>query len=259
MEDNDYLKSLLQSYAASHHASMYNMWEPYVPLAGNNTKDVDEQYEESLTKLEMFLDFFEKAVHGRPSSQYARNPAFKPQFSGPLPIRNFQNYIPCIAFHSEDINARTNTFTIKNYDITDIITRIRYQGGHIDVIFIQSSQDKGMMLPFVHRDPQHDVSRNMFLHRFTNEFIDWTFNIELPAVISKFSSGYINAINRSVPTPNGIVSQVVSTLPDDSLLPPMPNTKYGYMDINAINQIFDDIRKDSELGGYLTDATDSWF
>jgi hypothetical protein len=255
MEDNNYLKSLLQSYPASHYASMYNMKGTF-NVVDIGPKDVDEQYEESLTKLRMDLDMFEKAVHGR---QYANFPAFKPRFSGPLPIRNFQNYIPCIAFHSEDINARTNTFTIKNYDITDIITRIRYQGGHIDVIFIQSSQDKGMMLPFVHRDPQHDVSRNMFLHRFTNEFIDWTFNIELPAVISKFSSGYINAINRSVPTPNGIVSQVVSTLPDDSLLPPMPNTKYGYMDINAINQIFDDIRKDSELGGYLTDATDSWF
>jgi len=55
-------------------------------------------------------------------------------------------------------------------------------------------------------------------------------------------------------TPNGIVSQVVSTLPDDSLLPPMPNTKYGYMDINAINDIFDEIKKQSELGGYLTDS-----
>jgi len=56
-------------------------------------------------------------------------------------------------------------------------------------------------------------------------------------------------------TPNGIVSQVVSTLPNDLLL---PTPKYGYMDINAINQIFDDIRKESELGGYLTDFTDSW-
>jgi hypothetical protein len=260
MKDTDYLKSLMQYYDSKNYlpvASMYNMKGTF-NVVDIGPKDVDEQYEESLTKLEMFLDFFETCVYGRPTSQYAMNPSYPPRFSKPLPIGNFQNYIPCIAFHNEDINARTNTFTIKNYDITNIITRIRFHDGRFkDVIFIQSSQDKGMMLPFVHRDPQHDVSRNMFLHRFTNEFIDWTFNIELPAVISKFSSGSISTSSRSVPTPNGIVSQVVSTLPDDLL--PMPNTKYGYMDINAINQIFDDIRKDSELGGYLTDATDSWF
>jgi hypothetical protein len=256
MKDTDYLKSLMQYYDSKNYlpvSSMYNM-KGYFDGPGFDNRDADYQYEESLTKLDMDLDFFETCVYGQPGSQYAMTPAFKPRFSGPLPIGNFQNYIPCIAFHNEDINARTNTFTIKNYDITNIITRIRFHDGQFeDVIFIQSSQDKGMMLPFVHRDPQHDVSRNMFLHGFTNEFIDWTFNIELPAVISKFSPGSISTSSRSVPTPNGIVSQVVSTLPNDLL----PNTKYGYMDINAINQIFDDIRKDSELGGYLTDAADS--
>jgi hypothetical protein len=54
-----------------------------------------------------------------------------------------------------------------------------------------------------------------------------------------------------------IVSQIVSTLPDDSLLP-MPNPKYGYMDINAVNEIFGDIKKEIELGSYFTDAADSW-
>ena len=259
MEDNDYLKSLMQSYASSHYASMYNR---YYDGPSFDTRDADHQYE-FLPKLDMDLDMFEKAVHGRPSSQYAMNPAFKPRFIGPMPIGSFENYVPWTAFHSEDINARTHTFTIKNYgnDITNIITRICYRGGHIDVIFIQSSQDKGMMLPFVHRDPQLDVSRNVILHRFINEYITWTLKIEMSAYVSSahVSSPHISSsTSMDVLTPNGIVSQVVSTLPDDSLLPPMPNTKYGYMDINAINSIFEEIRKDSELGGYLTDAADSW-
>jgi hypothetical protein len=257
MEDNDYLKSLMQSYAVSHYASMYNMKGRF-DGPGFDTRDAAYQYEESLPKLAMDLDMFEKAVHGRPSSQYAMNPAFKPKFIGPLPIGSFENYVPWTAFHSEDINARTHTFTIKNYsnDITNIITRICYRGGFLDVIFIQSSQDKGMMLPFVHRDPQLDVSRNVILHRFTNEYIDWTLKIEMSAYVSRTVVSSSTS-SQAVPTPNGIVSQVVSTLPDDSLLP-MPNTKYGYMDINAINSIFDEIRKESELGGYLTDFTDSW-
>jgi hypothetical protein len=255
MEDNDYLKSLMQSYASSHYASMYNM-KGYFDGPSFDTRDADHQYG-FLPKLDIDLDMFEKAVHGRPSSQYAMNPAFKPRFNGPLPIGSFENYVPWTAFHSEDINARTKTFTIKNYgnDITNIITRIQYRGGHIDVIFIQSSQDKGMMLPFVHRDPQHDVSRNVFEHRFTNEYIDWTLKIDMSAMRS--SPHISSSTSIDVLTPNGIVSQVVSTLPNDLLLP-TPTPKYGYMDINAINQIFDDIRKESELGGYLTDFTDSW-
>jgi hypothetical protein len=112
-----------------------------------------------------------------------------------------------------------------------------------------------MMLPFVHRDPQLDVSRNVILHRFTNEYIDWTLKIDMTAYSSRpVVSG--STSSRSVPTPNGIVSQVVSTLPDDSLLP-TPHTKYGYMDINAINDIFDEIKKQSE-SGYFTDFTDPW-
>jgi hypothetical protein len=254
MKDNDYLKSLMQYYDSKNYASMYNR---YYDGPGFDNRDADHQYG-FLPKLDMDLDMFEKSVHGRPSSQYAMNPAFKPRFIGPLTIGSFQNYVPWTAFHSEDINARTKTFTIKNYgnDITNIITRIRYRGGHIDVIFIQSSQDKGMMLPFVHLDPQLDVSRNVILHRFTNEYIDWTLKIEMSAYVSRTVVSSSTS-SQAVPTPNGIVSQVVSTLPDDSLLP-MPNTKYGYMDINAINSIFDEIRKESELGGYLTDFTDSW-
>ena len=261
MEDNDYLKSLMQSYASSHYASMYNMKGRF-DGPGFDNRDADYHYEQYLPKLRMDLDMFEKAVHGRPSSQYAMNPAFKPRFIGPLPIGSFENYVPWTAFHSEDINARTKTFTIKNYgnDITNIITRIRYRGGFLDVIFIQSSQDKGMMLPFVHRDPQLDVSRNVFLHRFTNEYIDWMLKIEMSAYVSSayVSSPHISSsTSMDVLTPNGIVSQVVSTLPNDLLLP-TPTPKYGYMDINAINQIFDDIRKESELGGYLTDFIKSW-
>ena len=258
MEDNDYLKSLMQSYAVSHYASMYNM-KGYFDGPGFDTRDAHYQYEESLPKRTMNYDFFETCVHGQPLSQYGITRDQKPRFGGPLPIGSFENYVPWTAFHSEDINARTKTFTIKNYgnDITNIITRIRYRGGHIDVIFIQSSQDKGMMLPFVHLDPQLDVSRNVILHRFTNEYIDWTLKIEMSAYVSRTAVSSSTS-SQAVPTPNGIVSQVVSTLPDDSLLPPMPNTKYGYMDINAINSIFEEIRKDSELGGYLTDAADSW-
>jgi hypothetical protein len=260
MEDNDYLKSLMQAYEASHYASMYNRWEPYVPAAGNNTKDADHQYG-FLPKLDIDLDMFEKAVHGRPSSQYAMNPDFKPRYIGPLPIGSFQNYVPWTAFHSEDINARTKTFTIKNYgnDITNIITRICYRGGFLDVIFIQSSQDKGMMLPFVHRDPQLDVSRNVILHRFINEYIDWTLKIEMSAYVSSahVSSPHISSsTSMDVLTPS-IVSQIVSTLPDDSLSP-MPNTKYGYMDINEIKEILGDIKKENELGSYFTDFTDPW-
>jgi hypothetical protein len=260
MEDNDYLKSLMQAHEASHYASMYNRWEPYVPAAGNNTKDADHQYK-SLPKLRMDLDMFEKAVHGRPSSQYAMNPDFKPRYIGPLPIGSFENYVPWTAFHSEDINARTKTFTIKNYgnDITNIITRICYRGGFLDVIFIQSSQDKGMMLPFVHRDPQLDVSRNVILHRFINEYIDWTLKIEMSAYVSSahVSSPHISSsTSMDVLTPS-IVSQIVSTLPDDSLSP-MPNTKYGYMDINEIKEILGDIKKENELGSYFTDFTDPW-
>ena len=260
MEDNDYLKSLMQAYEASHYASMYNRWEPYVPAAGFDTRDADHQYG-FLPKLDIDLDMFEKAVHGRPSSQYAMNPAFKPRFIGPLPIGSFENYVPWTAFHSEDINARTKTFTIKNYgnDITNIITRICYRGGFLDVIFIQSSQDKGMMLPFVHRDPQLDVSRNVILHRFINEYIDWTLKIEMSAYVSSahVSSPHISSsTSMDVLTPS-IVSQIVSTLPDDSLSP-MPNTKYGYMDINEIKEILGDIKKENELGSYFTDAADSW-
>jgi hypothetical protein len=252
MEDNDYLKSLMQSYAVSHYASMYNM-KGYFDGPSFDTRDADHQYG-FLPKLDIDLDMFEKAVHGRPSSQYAMNPAFKPRFIGPMPIGSFENYVPWTAFHSEDINARTKTFTIKNYgnDITNIITRICYRGGFLDVIFIQSSQDKGMMLPFVHRDPQLDVSRNVILHRFINEYIDWTLKIEMSTYVSRTAVSSSTSL-QAVPTPNGIVSQVVSTLPDDSLSP-MPNTKYGYMDINAINDIFDEIKKQSELGGYLTDS-----
>jgi hypothetical protein len=261
MEDNDYLKRLMQYYDSKKYASLHNMIGRF-DGPGFDNRDADYQYEQYLPKLDMDLDMFEKAVHGRPSSQYAMNPAFKPKFIGPLPIGSFENYVPWTAFHSEDINARTHTFTIKNYsnDITNIITRIYYRGGFLDVIFIQSSQDKGMMLPFVHRDPQLDVSRNVILHRFINEYIDWTLKIEMSAYVSSahVSSPHISSsTSMDVLTPNGIVSQVVSTLPDDSLLP-MPNTKYGYMDINAINDIFDEIKKDSELGGYFTDAADSW-
>jgi hypothetical protein len=260
MEDNDYLKSLMQAYEASHYASMYNRWEPYVPAAGFDTRDADHQYG-FLPKLDIDLDMFEKAVHGRPSSQYAMNPAFKPRFIGPLTIGSFQNYVPWTAFHSEDINSRTKTFTIKNYgnDITNIITRICYRGGFLDVIFIQSSQDKGMMLPFVHRDPQLDVSRNVILHGFINEYIDWTLKIEMSAYVSSahVSSPHISSsTSMDVLTPS-IVSQIVSTLPDDSLSP-MPNTKYGYMDINEIKEILGDIKKENELGSYFTDAADSW-
>jgi hypothetical protein len=255
MEDNDYLKSLMQAHEASHYASMYNRWEPYVPAAGFDTRDADHQYG-FLPKLDIDLDMFEKAVHGRPSSQYAMNPAFKPRFIGPLTIGSFQNYVPWTAFHSEDINARTKTFTIKNYgnDITNIITRICYRGGFLDVIFIQSSQDKGMMLPFVHRDPQLDVPRNVILHRFINEYIDWTLKIEMSAYVSSahVSSPHISSsTSMDVLTPS-IVSQIVSTLPDDSLLP-MPNTKYGYMDIDEIKEILGDIKKENELGSYFTD------
>jgi hypothetical protein len=257
MEDNDYLKRLMQYYDSKKYASLHNMIGRF-DGPGFDNRDADYQYEQYLPKLRMDLDMFEKAVHGRPSSQYAMNPAFKPRFIGPLPIGSFENYVPWTAFHSEDINARTKTFTVKNYgnDITNIITRIQYRGGHIDVIFIQSSQDKGMMLPFVHQDPQLDVSRNVLLHRFTNEYIDWTLKIEMSAYVSK-PAATGSTSRQAVPTPNGIVSQVVSTLPNDLLLP-TPTPKYGYMDINAINQIFDDIRKESELGGYLTDFTDSW-
>jgi hypothetical protein len=260
MEDNDYLKSLMQAYEASHYASMYNRWEPYVPAAGFDTRDADHQYG-FLPKLDIDLDMFEKSVHGRPSSQYAMNPAFKPRFIGPLTIGSFQNYVPWTAFHSEDINARTKTFTIKNYgnDITNIITRICYRGGFLDVIFIQSSQDKGMMLPFVHRDPQLDVSRNVILHGFINEYIDWTLKIEMSAYVSSahVSSPHISSsTSMDVLTPS-IVSQIVSTLPDDSLSP-MPNTKYGYMDINEIKEILGDIKKENELGSYFTDFTDPW-
>lgn len=259
MEDNDYLKSLMRAHEASHYASMYNRWEPYVPAAGFDTRDADHQYG-FLPKLDIDLDMFEKAVHGRPSSQYAMNPAFKPRFIGPLTIGSFQNYVPWTAFHSEDINARTKTFTIKNYgnDITNIITRICYRGGFLDVIFIQSSQDKGMMLPFVHRDPQLDVARNVILHRFINEYIDWTLKIEMSAYVSSahVSSPHISSsTSMDVLTPS-IVSQIVSTLPDDSLLP-MPNTKYGYM-VDEIKEILGDIKKENELGSYFTDAADSW-
>jgi hypothetical protein len=252
MEDNDYLKSLMQAYEASHYASMYNRWEPYVPAAGFDTRDADHQYG-FLPKLDIDLDMFETAIHGQPSSQYSMNQSTKPVFAGPLPIGNFHNYVPWTAFHSEDINARTHTLTIKNYgnDITSIITRICYRGGLLDVIFIQSSQDKGMMLPFVHRDPQRDVSRNVFLHRFTNPYIDWTLKIEMPALRS--SPHISSSTSMDVLTPS-IVSQIVSTLPDDSLLP-MPNTKYGYMDINEIKEILGDIKKENN---YFTDAADSW-
>jgi hypothetical protein len=259
MEDNDYLKSLMQYYdlESKNYASMYNM-KGYFDGPGFDTRDAHYQYEESLPKRTMNYDFFETCVYGQPSSQYAINRDHTPRFGGPLPIGSFENYVPWTAFHSEDIDARTKTFTIKNYgnDITNIITRIRYRGGHIDVIFIQSSQDKGMMLPFVHLDPQLDVSRNVILHRFTNEYIDWTLKIEMSAYVSRtaVSSPHISSsTSMDVLTPNGIVSQVVSTLPDDSLSP-MLNPKYGYMDINAINDIFDEIKKQSELGGYLTDS-----
>jgi hypothetical protein len=260
MEDNDYLKSLMQAYEASHYASMYNRWEPYVPAAGFDTRDADHQYG-FLPKLDIDLDMFETAIHGQPSSQYSMNQSTKPVFAGPLPIGNFHNYVPWTAFHSEDINARTHTLTIKNYgnDITNIITRICYRGGFLDVIFIQSSQDKGMMLPFVHRDPQLDVSRNVILHRFINEYITWTLKIEMSAYVSSahVSSPHISSsTSMDVLTPS-IVSQIVSTLPDDSLSP-MPNTKYGYMDINEIKEILGDIKKENELGSYFTDFTDPW-
>jgi hypothetical protein len=247
MKDSDYLKSLMQSYPVNHYASMYNR---YYDGPGFDNRDADHQYK-FLPKLDMDLDMFEHQVHGRPSSQYAMNPAFKPKFIGPLPIGSFENYVPWTAFHSEDINARTHTLTIKNYgnDITNIITRICYRGGFLDVIFIQSSQDKGMMLPFVHRGPQRDVSRNVFLHRFTNEYIDWMLKIEMPELRS--SPHIPSSTSMDVLTPS-IVSQIVSTLPDDSLLP-MPNTKYGYMDINEIKEILGDIKKENELGSYFTD------